>query len=68
MVTVPQADLPKDQKIMSTVYRYNGNRVGVYVEVLRGGEVRRGDRLVLVQSGLRKVNSRSDKQAAFCCC
>ncbi len=48
MVTLPQADLPKDQKIMNTTYRYNGNRVGIYAEVLRGGEVRRGDRLVLV--------------------
>ncbi len=48
MVTLPQADLPKDQKIMSTTYRYNGNRVGVYAEVLRGGEARQGDRLVLV--------------------
>ncbi len=48
MVTLPQADLPKDQRIMRTTYRYNGNRVGVYAEVLRDGEVRRGDRLMLV--------------------
>ena len=48
MVTLPQADLPEDQKIMSTTYHYNGNRVGVYAEVLRGGKVRRGDRFVLV--------------------
>ncbi len=48
MVTLPQADLPKDQGIMRTTYRYNGNRVGVYAEVLRDGKVRRGDRLVLV--------------------
>ncbi len=48
MVTLPQADLPKDQGIMRTTYRYNDNRVGVYAEVLRDGKVRRGDRLVLV--------------------
>lgn len=48
MVTLPQADLPEDQKIMSTTYHYNGNRVGVYAEVLRGGKVHLGDRLVLV--------------------
>jgi uncharacterized protein YcbX len=48
MVTLPQADLPEDQKIISTIYHHNGNQVGVYAEVLRGGEIHRGDRLVLV--------------------
>ena len=47
MTTLAQGDLPKDPKIMSTTYRYNDNRVGVYARVVRGGRVRRGDRVEL---------------------
>jgi len=48
MTTLPQADLPKDSGIMSTTYRHNDNNLGVYVRVLQGGKIRRGDRVVLV--------------------
>ena len=47
MTTLAQGELPKDPKIMSTTYRYNDNRVGVYARVVRGGRVRRGDRVEL---------------------
>ncbi len=47
MTTLAQGDLPKDPKIMSTTYKYNDNRVGVYARVIRGGRVRRGDRVEL---------------------
>ena len=47
MTTLAQGDLPKDTKIMSTTYNHNDNRVGVYARVLRGGRVRRGDRVEL---------------------
>lgn len=48
MTTLAQGDLPKDTKIMSTTYEYNDNRVGIYADVVRGGRVRRGDRVELV--------------------
>lgn len=47
MTTLAQGDLPKDPKIMSTTYAHNDNRVGVYARVLKGGRVRRGDRVEL---------------------
>ena len=47
MTTLAQGELPKDPKIMSTTYRYNDNNVGVYARVVRGGRVRRGDRVEL---------------------
>ena len=47
MTTLAQGDLPKDPKIMSTTYAYNDNQVGVYARVVRGGRVRRGDRVEL---------------------
>lgn len=47
MTTLAQGDLPKDPKIMSTTYNHNDNQVGVYARVVRGGRVRRGDRIEL---------------------
>jgi uncharacterized protein YcbX len=43
MITLPQADLPKDLGILRTVARYNQVNVGVYASVLRGGIICRGD-------------------------
>lgn len=45
MVTLPQGDLPKDNGILRTAARSNDAHVGVYAAVLRGGRVRRGDRV-----------------------
>jgi uncharacterized protein len=49
MITLPQADLPKDIGILRTVARYNQVNVGVYASVLRGGTIRRSD-LVKLES------------------
>ena len=48
MTTLPQQELPKDPKIMSTTYEHNDNCLGVYARVVRGGRVRRGDRVEVV--------------------
>lgn len=47
MTTLAQGELPKAPEIMDTTYRHNDNRVGVYARVVRGGRVRRGDRVEL---------------------
>jgi uncharacterized protein YcbX len=43
MTTLPQGDLPKDVGILRTAAQNNHANVGVYAEVVEGGEVRRGD-------------------------
>jgi uncharacterized protein len=43
MTTLPQGDLPKDTGILRTAAQHNRANVGVYVSVLQGGNVRRGD-------------------------
>jgi uncharacterized protein len=43
MITLPQADLPKDIGILRTVARYNQVNVGVYASVFQGGTIHRGD-------------------------
>ncbi len=43
MTTLPQGDLPKDAGILRTAARHNRANVGIYVSVLEGGTVRRGD-------------------------
>ncbi len=48
MITLPQGDLPKDTGILRTAAQHNNTRVGVYATVLRGGEVRRGDRIAVL--------------------
>src|SRR5207302_11069920 len=43
MITLPQGDLPKDAGILRTAAQNNQANVGVYADVVRGGNVRRGD-------------------------
>jgi uncharacterized protein len=43
MITLPQADLPKDLGILRTVAQYNKVTAGVYATVHGGGTIRRGD-------------------------
>jgi uncharacterized protein YcbX len=45
MTTLAQGDLPKDPGILRTAAEHNRAKVGVYAGVLRGGTVRRGDRV-----------------------
>jgi uncharacterized protein len=47
MITLPQADLPKDLGILHTVAQYNRVTAGVYATVLGGGKIRRGDQVRL---------------------
>jgi uncharacterized protein YcbX len=43
MITLAQADLPRDVGILQAAVRHNGGHVGVYATVLSGGTIRRGD-------------------------
>ena len=45
MTTLAQGDLPKDTGILRTALQQNEGNVGVYAKVIRGGMVKRGDRL-----------------------
>ena len=45
MTTLAQGDLPKDPGILRTVARHNDVKLGVYASVVRGGTIRRGDRV-----------------------
>jgi uncharacterized protein YcbX len=45
MTTLPQADLPQDPGVLRTAVRHGEGHVGVYASVLRGGTVRRADRI-----------------------
>lgn len=47
MITLPQGGLPKDSGILRTAARHNKTHVGVYASVLRGGQVRQGDRITV---------------------
>jgi uncharacterized protein YcbX len=48
MITLPQADLPRDLGILSTVAQYNRVTAGVYATVhVGGGTIRRGDQVRL---------------------
>ena len=47
MTTLAQRELPKDSGILRTAVQENMGHVGVYAAVLRGGTIRRGDRLTL---------------------
>lgn len=49
MTTLAQADLPADPQILRTAARQNRAHVGVYASVLRGGLIRRGDALRIVE-------------------
>jgi uncharacterized protein YcbX len=43
MTTLPQGDLPRDPGILRTVAQHNQANVGVYVAVVHGGRIHRGD-------------------------
>ena len=47
MITLPQADLPRDLGILRTVAQYNRVTAGIYASVHRGGTIRRGDQVQL---------------------
>lgn len=47
MTTLAQGDLPKDSGILRAAVQHNQGAVGVYAAVVRGGTIRRGDRLTL---------------------
>jgi uncharacterized protein len=47
MITLPQADLPKDSGILRTAAQHNAVNVGVYASVINGGTIRRGDAVAL---------------------
>ena len=47
MTTLSQGDLPRDPGILRSVAQHNQANVGVYASVLRGGTIRRGDRVRL---------------------
>ena len=45
MTTLAQGDLPKDPGILRTVAQHNDVGLGIYASVVRGGTIRRGDRV-----------------------
>jgi len=47
MITLAQGDLPRDPGILRTAAQQNQVNVGVYAAVVRGGTIRRGDRVRL---------------------
>jgi uncharacterized protein YcbX len=47
MTTLAQGDLPRDPGILRTAAQHNQVNVGVYAAVVRGGTIRRGDRVTL---------------------
>jgi MOSC domain-containing protein len=47
MTTLAQGELPKDSGILRTAVQHNRGNVGLYAAVVRGGTIRRGDRLTL---------------------
>ena len=47
MTTLPQGDLPRDPGILRTAAQHNQVNVGVYAAVVRGGTIRRSDRVRL---------------------
>ena len=49
MTTLAQGDLPKDPGILRTAAQHNQVNVGVYASVVRGGTIRRGDAVRLVE-------------------
>jgi uncharacterized protein len=47
MTTLAQGELPQDSGILRTAVQHNHANVGVYATVVRGGPIRRGDRVRL---------------------
>jgi uncharacterized protein len=48
MTTLPQRELPPDTGVLRAVTRFNRGKLGVYASVLKGGRVRRSDRVALL--------------------
>lgn len=48
MITLSQADLPKDPEILKTAAQYSEARVGAYASVVQSGTVRIGDTLTVI--------------------
>jgi len=48
MTTLAQEALPQDREILRTAVQHHQGQVGVYAAVVRGGTIRRGDRVRLV--------------------
>ena len=48
MTTLSQGDLPEDLGVLRTAARYNRVHVGAYATVVRGGRIRRGDSVKLL--------------------
>jgi hypothetical protein len=49
MITLPFADLPQDRALLRRVVREAGQDVGVYATVVRGGTIRDGDTVTVVE-------------------
>jgi len=49
MTTLPQGRLVSDVGILSTIMRSNRGKIGVLASVLKGGKIKKGDRIALVQ-------------------
>lgn len=47
MTTLSQGELASDTQVLRTAMRFNRGKVGVYASVLRGGTVRKSDRVAL---------------------
>jgi uncharacterized protein YcbX len=47
MITLAQGDLPKDSEILRTAVQNNDANVGVYADIVKGGNVRRGDKVMV---------------------
>jgi uncharacterized protein YcbX len=47
MTTLAQGELPRDSGILRAAVQHNRGNVGLYAAVVRGGTIRRGDRLTL---------------------
>jgi MOSC domain-containing protein len=47
MTTLAQEALPQDREILCTAVQQHQGQVGVYAAVVRGGTMRRGDRVRL---------------------
>jgi uncharacterized protein YcbX len=54
MVTQPQAELPKDVRILRTLVREQKQQLGAALRVLEPGEVAEGDSLEVVQAGSQR--------------
>ncbi|HED35302.1 MAG TPA: MOSC domain-containing protein [Gammaproteobacteria bacterium] len=49
MTTLQQGDLPKDTRILRTAAQHNKAHVGVYAEVIKGGQIRCNDAVSVIK-------------------